>query len=516
MVVLLTQSVASGAVHQVKLTAADGASNDLFGYAVAASGDTAVIGAFRDDDSGSDSGSAYVFARSGSSWTQQAKLTAADGATNDFFGSAVAGSEDTAVVGAFGDDDKGAESGSAYVFARSGTTWAQQAKLRASDGAASDAFGFSIAVSGDTAVISAYQDDDLGTNSGSVYVFMRTGTTWTQQAKLTPTDGAAGDFFGRAVALSGDTAVIGANQDDDRGAESGSAYVFTRSGTTWALQAKLTAPDGAASDFFGWSLAASGDTAVVGAFQDDDRGTNSGSAYVFARAGATWSLRDKLTASDGVVNDAFGFSVAATGDTAVVGAYGDDDQGASTGSAYVNLTDDAPPSISATVSPSPNAARWNNTIPVTVTFACSDPESGIASCSAPVVLTAETAAQVVSGTAYDNAGNVASASVTVHIDVTAPSVVTDDPSMGTGLPLPAGVITGSATDALSGVDEVEVTFTNLLTSATETRNAILTGDVWSVPTAGLTPGPTSASAAAIDFAGNPTGPSAPVLFLALV
>ena len=164
---------------------------------------------------------------------------------------------------------------------------AEQAKLTASDGAAYDYFGCSVAVSGDgsTAVIGAHGDDDIGNNSGSVYVFTRSGSSWTQQAKLTASDGASGDLFGYSVAVSGDgsTAVIGAHGDDDRGIDSGSAYVFTRSGSSWTQQAKLTASDGAASDLFGWSVAVSGDgsTAVIGAYYDDDRGSNSGSAYVF-------------------------------------------------------------------------------------------------------------------------------------------------------------------------------------------------------------------------------------------
>ena len=133
---------------------------------------------------------------------------------------------DTVLVGAREDDDKGSNSGSAYVFIRSGTTWTQQAKLTASDGVADDQFGFSVSVSGDTVVVAAPLDDDNGTNSGSAYLFTRSGTTWTQQSKLTASDGAAGDFFGISVSMSGDTVVVGAREDDDKGANSGSAYVF--------------------------------------------------------------------------------------------------------------------------------------------------------------------------------------------------------------------------------------------------------------------------------------------------
>ncbi|HNX33240.1 MAG TPA: FG-GAP repeat protein [Kiritimatiellia bacterium] len=321
--------------QQTKLTAGDGAAGDCFGYSVALAGDIALVGVYGDDDKGADSGSAYVFTRSGASWAQQAKLTASDGAAGDCFGSAVALCGDTALVGAHMDDDKGTDSGSAYVFTRSGTAWAQQAKLIASDGAVSDYLGHSVSLSGDTALIGAHLDDDKGSNSGSAYVFTRSGTVWTQQAKLTAADGAAGDSFGYAVALSGDTAAVGAFRDDDKGADSGSAYVFTRSGSTWNQQAKLAAADGAEGDGLGISVAVSGDTALAGADGDDDKGADSGSAYVFIRTGTTWSQQAKLIAGDGSSGDWLGHSVALTNGTALVGAHGDDDKGTDSGSAYV-------------------------------------------------------------------------------------------------------------------------------------------------------------------------------------
>src|SRR3990172_6640980 len=147
--------------------------------------------------------------------TQQAKLTASDGAAGDVFGERVSVDGDTALVGAMFDDDSGTDSGSAYVFVRSGTTWSQQAKLTAGDGAAGDQFGFSVSVHGDTALVTARLDDDKGGDSGSAYVFVRSGTTWSQQAKLTAGDGAAGDWFGVNVSLDGDTALVGAPFDDD-------------------------------------------------------------------------------------------------------------------------------------------------------------------------------------------------------------------------------------------------------------------------------------------------------------
>ncbi|MBM3949797.1 MAG: hypothetical protein FJ312_11295, partial [SAR202 cluster bacterium] len=235
------------------------------------------------DDVGSNDnqGSAYVFVRSGATWSQQAKLTASDGGTEDRFGDSVAVSGDTAVVGARGENSA---QGSAYVFVRSGATWSQQAKLTASDGAEDDVFGISVAVSGDTAVVGALFDD-VGSNDdqGSAYVFVRSGATWSQQAKLTASDGAARDQFGYSVVVSGDTAVVGAGGDDiGSNGDQGSAYVFVRSGATWSQQAKLTASDGATDDEFGRSVAVSGDTAVVGPWSDNvGSNLDQGSAYVF-------------------------------------------------------------------------------------------------------------------------------------------------------------------------------------------------------------------------------------------
>ncbi len=321
-------------VEKTKLLASDGAAADLFGCSVAISGDTAVVGAYGDDDNGDLSGSAYVFVHSGAAWTQAAKLVASDGAVGDYFGYSVSISGDTVVVGAYHDDDMGDSSGSAYVFVRNGIAWTQAAKLVASDGAANDYFGWSVSISGDTAVVGAYLDNDMGSDSGSAYVFVGSGIAWTQEAKLVASDGKAGDQFGYSVSISGDTAVVGALYDGDMGNNSGSAYLFVRSGTTWTKVAKLVASDGSESDFFGYSVSISGDTAVVGAYFDDDNGGASGSAYVFVGSGNAWTQEAKLVASDGAASDNFGRCVSISGDTAVVGADGDDGR-VVIGSAYV-------------------------------------------------------------------------------------------------------------------------------------------------------------------------------------
>jgi len=317
-----------GAEELAALGASDGAAGDFLGIAVAISGDTAVVGASRDAVSATDSGSAYIYTRSGDVWTQRAKLTASDGAFNDIFGSSVAISGGTVVIGAERDDSN---AGSAYVFTGSGTTWTQQAKLLAADRAASDSFGYSVSVSGDTALVSAHGESE---GKGAAYVFVRSGATWTQQAKLTADDGVAGDLFGYSAAVSGDTAVVGAYADADNGAYAGSAFVFVRAGTTWTQQAKLLADDGAPYDVLGCSIAISGDTVVVGARDDDDKGLSSGTAFVFTRSGISWTQQAKLVAADGAGSDKFGNSVAVSGDTVVIGAPWDDNAAYDTGSAY--------------------------------------------------------------------------------------------------------------------------------------------------------------------------------------
>jgi uncharacterized protein (TIGR03437 family) len=327
--------------QQQKTTAADGTANDVFGDAVALSGDTLVIGAPDDDEIAKGQGSVYVFTRSGAVWTQQQRLTADDGAEGDQFGGSVAISGDTLVVSA-PLDDIGANSaqGSAYVFVRNGGVWTQQQKLIANDGAALDFLGLlSVAVSGDTVVLGAVSDD-IGANGdqGSAYVFTRSGTIWTQQQKLTADDGAKSDQFGRSVAISGETIVVGANTDEiGANIGQGSVYVFTRSGATWRQRQKLIADDGAANDSFGVSVAISGDTVVVGASSDDiGANVDQGSAYVFTRSGAVWTQQQKLTAGDGAAINDFGFRVAISGDTVVVSAPLDDIGGNfDSGSVYV-------------------------------------------------------------------------------------------------------------------------------------------------------------------------------------
>jgi hypothetical protein len=261
--------------------ASDAQANDNFGYSVAVSGDTAVIGAYAEDTGGSTAGAAYVFTRSSGAWVEQAKLMASDAVYGDYFGYSVAVSGDTAVIGAQFEDTGGSTAGAAYVFTRTGGAWTQQAKLMASDAQANDYFGASVSVSGDTAVIGARLEDTGGSGAGAAYVFTRTGGSWTQQAKLMASDAQESDQFGASVSVSGDTAVIGAYAEDTGGSGAGAAYVFTRTGGSWTQQAKLMASDAQESDQFGYSVSVSGDTAVIGARLEDTGGSTAGAAYVF-------------------------------------------------------------------------------------------------------------------------------------------------------------------------------------------------------------------------------------------
>lgn len=316
---------------QQKLNAGDGGFYDRLGSAVAISGDTIVIGA-REDMVGANyfQGSAYVFTRTNGVWTEQQRVTAPDGAEGDSFGTSVAVSGDTLLVGAIHDTvGSNYQQGSAYVFARSNGAWAFQQKLTApnGDGEPQEAYGCSVALNEGTLVVGAYLDD-IGhlPNHGSVYVYARGHAGWVLEKKLVASDREFGENFGFSVALSGETLAVGAVRDYvGENSAQGSVYVYTRGGGVWTEQQKITASDGEAADNFGFSVALSGDTLAVGAKVD---GTavhmDHGSAYVYRRSDAVWTEQQKLTAGDAEFFDYFGQAVAVSGDTVLVGAPGDD------------------------------------------------------------------------------------------------------------------------------------------------------------------------------------------------
>jgi len=318
-----------------KVIASDGGVNHFFGHSVAVSGDTAVVGAYNEATNGSEAGAAYVFVRTEMGWMQQAKLLPSDGGPSANFGRSVSVSGDTVLVGAPYHDHDATGGGAAYVFVRTGDTWSQQAELLASDRAPFDSFGYSVALEGDTAVVGAHYHDHNGTsNAGSAYVFVRSGSAWMQQAELLASHRAPDDTFGGSVALSGDTAIVGASAHDDEGTNSGAAFVFYRTGSSWTQQAELTANDGMAYAWFGASVAISGDTALVGAHGDSGIAVGSGAAYVYTRSAGSWSQHVKLTASDATGGFGFGSAVALSGDRALIGAQADDAQAYNSGSAY--------------------------------------------------------------------------------------------------------------------------------------------------------------------------------------
>ena len=306
-----------------KIKASDGAQSDYFGIGDVAVGcGRIVVGAENDDRTGigNDFGSAYIYNLNG---TQLAKIEASDGAATDRFGKSVAVGSGRIVVGAYFDDDNGADSGSAYIFDLNGT---QLAKIKASDGAAQDYFGFSVAIGSGHIVVGAILDSDLGLGSGAAYIFDLNGT---QLAKIKASDGTAAVAFGNSVAVGCGRIVVGARGDDTSGTNAGAAYIFDLNGNQLA---KIKPSDVAAGDEFGFYARIASGYIVAGSYGDDDNGSESGSAYIFDLNGNQLA---KIKASDGAADDNFGICVDVGSGRIVVGAYGDDDNGSVSGSAYI-------------------------------------------------------------------------------------------------------------------------------------------------------------------------------------
>ncbi len=393
--------------QQAYVKAANNDGSDEFGYSVALSGDTLAVGAYKEDsnqttitngttassdDSNADSGAVYVYKRTGTTWAQQAYVKAVNNDASDWFGSSVALSGDTLAVGAYKEDsnqttitndntsassnDSNTGSGAVYVYKRTGTSWAQEAYVKAANndlGEYYDNFGSSIALSGDTLAVGAYQEDSNQTtitngtdassdnsnsSSGAVYVYRRTGTSWAQEAYVKSANNDAYDMFGSS-ALSGDTLAVGASGEasnqttitngttassNNSNAYSGAVYVYKRTGTSWAQQAYLKAANNDVRDNFGMRVALSGDKLLVGAYNEDSyqatitNGTDAssynnndgaGAVYVYKRTGTSWAQEAYVKAANNQMvyardGDWFGYSVALSGDTLVVGATQED------------------------------------------------------------------------------------------------------------------------------------------------------------------------------------------------
>ena len=337
-----------------KLTAADAAPDDRFGCSVSISGDTVAIGAREDDLAvGVNAGSAYVFERhagGANNWGQVKKLTAADAAPADRFGFSISLSGDGVVIGAAEDDVVAVDSGSAYVFERhagGSSNWGQVKKLTVADGAALDNFGFSVSISGATLVVGAARGNTGAVqDTGSAYVFGRdTGGAgnWGEIKKLVATDGVGADQFGYSVSISGDTVAVGAPYNDlNAGAvDHGFVYVFERNvggADQWGQVQVLNHSAATLLDELGYSVSIDGNRIVAGATGHDGAGASSGAAYVYERdagGAANWGQVEKLAAADGAALDLFGTSVSVRGGTIFVGARGDADAGSNSGSAYV-------------------------------------------------------------------------------------------------------------------------------------------------------------------------------------
>ena len=358
--------------QQAYLKASNPGDGDQFGFSIAIDGDTIVVGAWREDsnatgidgdqsnDLASDSGAAYVFTRSGGVWSQQAYLKGDNTQASDNFGFSVALDEDTLVVGARledssstgvngdGSDNGEFNSGAAYVFVRAGTTWSQEAYLKASNTESNDWFGTSVAIYGDSAVVGAPSEDSNATGvdgnesdnsaiaSGAAYVFTRSAGIWNHQAYLKASNTEQSDQFGTSVGIHENTIVVGApyeasgsagiNSDgtDNSRSRAGAAYIFLRTGSSWLQQAYFKASNPNSNVYFGWSSAITDEVVIIGARQEHSIASSSGGAYRFVRNGTVWAETDLLKASNAGNSDSFGYKVSTDADTVIVGAVVED------------------------------------------------------------------------------------------------------------------------------------------------------------------------------------------------
>ncbi len=326
--------------EQQKILAADASEGDDFGDSVALWGDTLVVGAPGVDASGINAGAVYVFTRTGTVWSQQgARLLPSNIGANDCLGGSVGLESDLLVAGArFHDGTSLFDSGSAYVYSRAGTTWTEEAELEASDATSFDRFGTSVHAGTNRVVIGSPHDDAPGLNSGSAYVFSRAGTVWSQEAKLTPTGASGSDEFGTSVSLDASRIVVGAPFADRTTVTPGAAFVFERAGTVWTETATLMSIDLDGNDRFGHSVDNRSGTIVVGASMDNHLGVTMGSTYVFEQTGTSWVQEAKVLPFAGGFQDEFGQSVSTDGNSIAVGSWRrEDTAGVEQGAGYAFL-----------------------------------------------------------------------------------------------------------------------------------------------------------------------------------
>ncbi|MHB0755979.1 immunoglobulin-like domain-containing protein [Polaribacter sp. M15] len=321
-------------IQKTDLDALDAASGDSFGKSVAIYGNKIIVGA---NGKGS-SGAAYIFANDGINWIQEAKLLPSDG--SKLFGNSVDITNDKVIVGAFWDDENGSQSGAAYIYSFNGVTWGDEVKLTASDGASGDYFGYAVGISGNNAIIGAYLNDDDGTSSGSGYIFNYDGLIWSQSQKLTASDASQGDLFGRSVAIDGNNLIIGAHHNDDVQSDAGSAYIYNYNGVNWLENTKLLSSQPLTADNFGYSVDIKSNKVIVGVSTG-----GSGYATVFNYDGSVWLEEDILISSDIQNGDEFSRSVSISGDNVIIGTPFKDDIGTDSGAVYFFKVDNIPPII---------------------------------------------------------------------------------------------------------------------------------------------------------------------------
>ena len=383
LLVVIVTTQAQNWSELIKSTASDAATGDYYGYSVSVSGDYAIVGAFGNDDAVNMSGSAYILYRNqggDNNWGEVKKITASDAAESDRFGLSVSISGNYAIVSAKNNNDNGLSSGSAYIFHKDqggADNWGEVKKITASDADASDQFGYAVSISGNYAIVSATYNQDNGYGTGSAYIFYKDqggADNWGEVKKITASDATLDDNFGFSVSISGSYAIVGARYNDDGGSMSGSAYIFNKDqgGTdNWGEVKKLLASDDDANDNFGHSVSISGNYAIVGSPGNDDDGGSSGSAYIFYKDQGSvnnWGEVKKLTASDAASSDQFGGSVSISNDNAIVGAKTNDDIGSNSGSAYIfNINEGG-------------ANNWGETMKITASDAASSDEFGASVC----------------------------------------------------------------------------------------------------------------------------------------
>lgn len=326
-----------GWYQQAKLVADPVFVDDTLGGAVALNNDVAMLGVSRRDDKGKDSGAVVSFERESNTWVQNQIFTAPDAKPGDVFGQSIALTENFLVIGAPRNDSLGVDSGAAYIYKRESGIWLYQAKIKASDGAAGDLFGISVAIDGNTILVGADLNDEVAQEAGAVYVYVFDDNQWKQEAKLVASDGGKTDIFGVRVSLAQNTALISARRDDidELGIDAGSAYIFVRDGNTWTQEVKLISPDGEADDRFGRGVALSENTAIISAMNHDANGTDTGALYVYKREAKGWRYASKIVANNSMPGDKFGWNVALSNEVAVIAAPHHDAKGQQSGAVYI-------------------------------------------------------------------------------------------------------------------------------------------------------------------------------------